>query len=278
MKIFVCLKLIADPDIVEFDIIREELRRLYPVLDPIGSTVLEEGLALKERFGGEVIALSVAPEPGNAILRQALLYGADRAIRIWHEELRDADTWLAAQVLKQALNKNGFDLVLCGTRSQDNGSGFMTSALASSLNIASASGIIGLEVGKDKRLTAHKKMAGGQRETCSLELPAILGLEEGLNEPRYVAPFSRAYRSGMSREIEFTEADLEGLKGRSLTRVVRYTQSRPRTKVGINISALSMQEKLKMMRGELGRKREIFEGRPEEAARKIYTCLNDVLK
>jgi electron transfer flavoprotein beta subunit len=279
VRIVVCLKLITDPDIVEFDITTEELRNIHPVLDPIDNYVLEEGLALRERWGGEVIAVSVAPEAGDGILRNALLYGADRAIRLWHDYLESADGWLVSQVIKEGLEKIGFDLILCGARSQDIGSGFVVSALACCLNIASATGIIDLEVDSDKKLMAHKKLPRGERETYSLGLPAVLGIEEGINEPRYVAPFSRTYREGVRKKVEFLEASPSGLKGNQLIANLRFTQSRPRVKVGIDTSALSMQEKLKMMRGELGReKEEIFEGSPEEAAKKIFAQLKEILK
>lgn len=279
MRIVVCLKLIADPDVVEFDINTEELSHIHLVLDPIDCYVLEEGIALREKWGGEVIAVSVAPEAGEEILRNALLSGADRAIRLWHDELQGADTWLVSQVMKEALEKTGFDLILCGARSGDTGSGFMVSALAHFLNIASATGIIDLEVSNDRKIMAHKKMLKGGRETYTLEFPAVLGIEEGINEPRYVAPFSKIYREGMKKRVEFLEAELSGLDEKPLIKSLRFTQPRPRVKVGVNISALSMQEKLKMMRGELGReKKELFEGSPEEAAKKIVNHIREALK
>jgi electron transfer flavoprotein beta subunit len=279
MKIIVCLKLIADPDIVEFDITTEKLGSVYLALDPIDNYVLEEGLALRQKWGGEVIAISIAPKAGDEILRNALLYGADRAIRLWHDELQGADTWLVSQIIEESLEKIGFDLILCGARSKDTSSSFMVSALAHRLNIASATGIINLEVGRDKRIVAQKKLTRGQRETYSLEPPAVLGIEEGINEPRYVAPFSKTYREGMKKKVEFLEVGLSSLHGKSLITSLRFTQPRPRVKVGVNISALSMQEKLKMMRGELGReKKELFEGSPEEAARKIFAQLREALK
>jgi electron transfer flavoprotein beta subunit len=279
MRIVVCLKMIADPDIIEFDVSTEALRNIHPVLDPIDHYALEEGLALKREKGGEVMAVSVAPEAGDKILRHALLYGADRAIRFWHETLRGADTWLVSQVIKEGLERFGFDLILCGTRSMDTGSGLMVSALACNLNIASATGIIDLEVGDNEKIAADKKLPKGQRETYSLQLPAVIGVEEGINEPRYVAPFSRIYREGMRKKVEFMEPDLGNRKGHPLIKHLRFVQSQPRVKVGIDISALSMQEKLKMMRGELGReKEEIFEGPPGEAAEKIITQIGEALK
>ena len=57
----------------------------------------------------------------------------------------------------------------------------------------------------------------------------------------------------------------------SLTRTINVTASKPRVKAGINITALSMADRMKMMRGELGTKKEIFAGSAKEAARKIIS-------
>lgn len=278
MKIVACLKLIADPDIIEFDLGTEELRNIHLVIDPIGNYILEEALALKEKHGGEVIAVSAAPEAGDKILRDALLGGADRAIRLWGNGLQTLDTGLTSQIIKEGLEKIGFDLILCGTRSKDTGSGAMVSALANHLGIASVTGIIGLEIEGGKQILAHKKMQKGMRETYTSGIPAIVGIEEGINEPRYVAPFSRTYHEGMMKQVDLIEVSTNNLIGTELTKNLRYIQPRPRVKVGVNVSALSMQEKLKLMRGELGRKKEIFEGSAEEAAKKIFTMLKESMK
>jgi electron transfer flavoprotein beta subunit len=277
VKIVACLKLIADPDIAEFDIGTGKLGNLYPVLDPAGEYVLEEALRLRERLGGEVVAVSAAPETGEVILKNALLGGADRAVRVWSDALPDADTWLAAQAIGGYLRQASFDLALCGARSRDTAAGMMASALGHNLNVASATGIVGLEVETDGRVLAHKRLPGGRRETYTMKLPAVIGLEEGVNEPRYVARFSRTYRAGMDRPVDFFEPALPP-GAASLVRTLRLTQARPRVKAGLNLAALSPQDRLKMMRGELGRKKEIFTGTPEEAARCIFERLREALK
>jgi len=278
MRIIVCLKLIADPNIIEFDILSEKLCNIYFVSDPINYYILEEGLRLREKFGGELIAISVAPEAGDIILKNTLFFGANRAIRLWDDQLVGADTWSVSQAIKQGIEKIGFDLILCGSRSNDTGSEFMVSALAHWLNIPSATRIIGLNVDRDNKLIAHKKLLRGERETYCLQLPAILGLEEGINEPRYAALFSKTYQEGLRKKVEFFKPSLNGQNINQLITTLRLIPSRPRVKVGLDISALSMQEKLKMMRGELGHKKEIFEGSPEAAAKKIFAELSEAMK
>jgi electron transfer flavoprotein alpha/beta subunit len=257
----------------------ESLRDEYTVVDPIGRNLLEEGLTLREKLGGELTVISAAPAAGDEILADALRYGADRAVRLWHEDLTGADTWLISRAIKGLLEKTGFDLALCGARSGDTGSGLMVSFLAHHLGVVSATGIIDLEVDGDNGIVVHKKLQKGRRETYRLKCPAVLGLEEGINEPRYVAPFSRTYREGMRKKPEFFQPDPAATDGKPLVKLLRLSQSRPRVKVGMDVSSLSMQDRLKMMRGELGReKEEIFQGSPEEAARKIFSQIKDILR
>jgi electron transfer flavoprotein beta subunit len=278
MRTVICLKTILDPEAIEFDIDREELWNKIRILDPIGDNLLEQGLAIREIHGGQLLALSVAPDSGTGILENALRYGVDRSIRIWHEDLKDADTWMVSQILAEELRKIEPDLIFCGTRSRDTGSCLMVSALAYHLNTPSSTGIIGLEIGSRNEIIAYKKLEKGKRETYSLNLPAVLGLEEGINEPRYVAPFSRIYCEGMNRKVEYHKPDLSSINPNQLTQNLRFVQPRPRVKTGIDVSKLSVQDRLKMMRGELGREeKERFEGSPEEAAKKIYQQLKGAI-
>ena len=276
MKIIACMKSIANPDTIDFDVANDELCHIQPIVYPIDCHVLEQGLLIREQYGGEVIALSVVPDKGEEILRNALLSGADRAVRLWHDDLKGADTVLYSQVIKEGIEKIGFDLILCGARSSDYGNELMVFALAQSLDIPSATRIIRLDMDKNKRLTVHKKLQKGRRETYCLELPAILGLEPGINEPRYVAPFSRVYQEGMHKQVEFLEAG--EVQENPLLSTLRYTQAKPRVKVGIDISGLSMEEKLNMMRGERSISKEIFEGSPDMSAKKILSQLETFLK
>jgi len=273
----VCVKVSADPDILSFDIVKNTLLNIHPIVDPLDLQVLEEGLRIREQQGGEVIVVSAAPDTEEALVRSALLSGADRAIRVWIDALKGADTFLVSQVLKEAIEKVGFDLILCGARSSDQGSECMAASLGHLLNLPLATQIISLECG-NRSLTVYKKLERGERETYTISLPAILALEQGINEPRYVAPFSRTYREGMKKEVEFFKPALHQITATPYLSTIRYTPPRPRVKVGIDIDRLSMEERLKMMRGELGSKKEIFEGEPRLAAQKIATKLFELIK
>jgi len=280
MKIVVCIKLIMDPDIVEYDVVTECLNDKSVLLCHADSHVLEQGLLMKEKYGGEVVAVSVAPLKGDAILKESLFFGADRAVRIWDSAFHAVDTWQAAQVIAQWLKIERYDVVLCGSRSADLGSSFMAMALGYHLDVPCVTNIIGLTMDGDRRIVADKKIEKGKRISYSTMLPAVAGLEDGINESRYVAPFSRTYSEGLKKHVEYYCPAEYVHKGRTEPHVtmVRLASPRPRVKVGLNISKLSMQQKIKMMRGELGRKKEIFNGSPDESAKKIAERIKEVFR
>src|SRR5579862_8739914 len=63
---------------------------------------LEEALQLKEKRGGEVIALCAGPARAAQTIREALAKGADRAIHIEEENLAAFDTLGIAKLLAAA--------------------------------------------------------------------------------------------------------------------------------------------------------------------------------
>jgi electron transfer flavoprotein alpha/beta subunit len=274
MRIIACLKTVANPDVVELDLVSETLVNLQPVPEPLAQQILEESLCIREKCGGEIMALSVAPVEGETVLYDALLYGADEATRIWHGTLAGGDTFCAARAIAPVAQRHGFDLILCGSGSCDTGSEFMVPALAGLLDVPSATRIIsfaGEETGG--RITVHKKLTRGRREEYSIPLPAVIGLEHGINQPRYVAPFSRRYQAGREKKVVVVQAEPDRSPAGGLVSALRFVQPQPRVKVGIDISSLSMQDRLRMMRGELGGKKEMFEGAPEKGAEKILARL-----
>jgi electron transfer flavoprotein beta subunit len=277
MKIIACLKLVADPDVLALDLAGETLVNLQPAPDLLAAQVLEQSLRIRESCGGEITALSVAPVAGEFMLRNALLSGADRAVRIWDDVLAGGDTFCMAHAMEPVVQQQGFDLILCGSASSDTGSEFMVSALAGILDIPSATRIISLVVDENGgRITVHKKLPRGRREEYAIPLPAVIGLEAGINQPRYVAPFSRTYLEGRDKRVVVVNTVPERSPARGLISAVRFVQPQPRVKVGIDISSLSLQDRLRMMRGELGGTKEMFEGALDKGAQKIMARLEKV--
>lgn len=275
MKVVVCLKQIPDPNVIEFDLTNEKMKSELWILNPADFHALEEGLRIKEKYGAEVIAVSVAPKRGDDILKKALIYGADRAIRVWDVSLSEADTWMISLILKQVIEEIGCDLVLCGNRSKATSSEFMGVALSEILNVPVVTGVVRLEFQGEKEGLAHKKLERGRRETYSFPFPAILTVDEGINQPRYVALFSRTYNEGIHKKIEVIKPELSDLDLFPLIKLFHISQPRPRTKVGRKVSGLSVSALIKVLRGETESKKELFSGSAKEGAQKIAAKLKE---
>jgi electron transfer flavoprotein beta subunit len=146
---------------------------------------LEAAVQLRDAAGeGEVVAVTVGDEEAGEGLLSALAKGADRGIRVWDEELADADALAVARVLAAVVERESPDLVLCGVQSSD--------AVNSTTGIALA-GYLGLpHVAVVKRLeldgsvaTVERELEGGLVELLRISLPALLTIQTGINEPRY---------------------------------------------------------------------------------------------
>ncbi|MGH9312411.1 MAG: electron transfer flavoprotein subunit beta/FixA family protein [Vicinamibacterales bacterium] len=147
---------------------------------------LEEALRLKEKHGGDVVVCSAGPARAGQVLREALARGADRAIHVESDALTSADAFQVAEALAGAIRQEGFDLVLTGLQSDDQGFGQVGVVLAERLGVPHAT--IVMEVQADpaaKTLRVKRELEGGWFQWVSMPLPALVTIQSGINQLRY---------------------------------------------------------------------------------------------
>ena len=145
---------------------------------------LEEALQLKEKHGGEVVALCAGPVRAAQTIREALAKGADRAIHIEEENLNTLDTLGVAKLLAGAVKAENPDLILTGLQSDDLGYGQTGVVLAELLGIASSTIIMQVEV-SDKSIRVKRELEDGWFQHITMPLPAVLTIQSGINKLRY---------------------------------------------------------------------------------------------
>lgn len=97
---------------------------------------LETALRLREVSGGEVTVLTMGPPNAEEALREALARGADRALLLSDPAFAGADTLATSATLAQAIRRlESPDLILCGARTSDSGTGQVGPQLAEELGI-----------------------------------------------------------------------------------------------------------------------------------------------
>jgi electron transfer flavoprotein beta subunit len=185
MKIVVCIKQVPAKDaplaisgnwIKESDIGFE--------MNEPDSFALEEALRLKEKHGGEVIALSMGPERVKQTIKEALAKGADRAIHIVDDKFFELDPLGAAKALSAAVKSENPDLILTGLQSDDQGFGQSGVLMAAELDRPHATIIMAIEA-TDGKLKLKRELEAGWFQWIECPLPAVLSIQSGINKVRY---------------------------------------------------------------------------------------------
>jgi electron transfer flavoprotein beta subunit len=156
MRIIVCVKQVLDPRGMTVNRKAEKVfvNREEYILDPASKAALQVAAQVKAELAAsngsappEVVALSLGPDHVDDALREAMAFGADRAIHLKDAAFDTADAWVVANALAAAVRKMGdFDLVLLGARSLDTGSGELAGRLAEALDVPQLTETVSLEL------------------------------------------------------------------------------------------------------------------------------------
>jgi electron transfer flavoprotein beta subunit len=185
VKIIVCIKQVPAKD-APLSITGNWIRESdigFEMNEP-DSYALEEALRLKEKHGGEVVALSMGPERVKQAIKEALAKGADRGIHIADDQLAQLDPLGAATALAAALKNENPDLILTGLQSDDQGFGQIAVLLATLLDKPHATIIMAIEVGEGK-MKLKRELEAGWFQWIECPLPAVLSIQSGINKVRY---------------------------------------------------------------------------------------------
>jgi electron transfer flavoprotein beta subunit len=184
---------------------------------------VEEAVQLSEADDDvEVVTATIGPERCEETIRQALAKGADRAIRVWDDDLAEMDVidpGTKADLFAAVVEEVEPDLVLTGVQGGDDAFGATGVALARSIDYEWAAVVNQLDLDADAGVAAvHRELEGGVEELTEVQLPAVLSIQTGINEPRYAS--LRGIRQAQSKPLDaHTPADLgyEGDLTSSLT-------------------------------------------------------------
>jgi electron transfer flavoprotein beta subunit len=140
------------------------------------------------RVGGTVTVVTIGGEDDEEILRREMAMGANHGVLISDDAFEGPDGRGIATILKAFIQKGNYDLILTGVQAEDGGAqvGGMLAAL---LDYPFASLVNSIEVlagGKPGKLKISREIEGGNREMNEIDLPCVLSIQTGINEPRYV--------------------------------------------------------------------------------------------
>ena len=212
MKSIVCIKRVPDSEArirIAADGTGIDPSGVKFVMNPYDEFALEEALRLKEAAGaGSVTAISVGPEETTETLRTALATGADEAILL--RSAGSTDGLAVARALAAEIEGREYDLVFFGKQAIDDDNMQVPAMVAELLGLPCATVVVGLEVA-DGTAVARREIEGGH-EIVELPLPAVIGAQKGLNEPRY--PSLKGIMAAKKKPLDIREASLPESKVR----------------------------------------------------------------
>lgn len=218
MKIAVCVKSVPDTEAnikIAADKKNIDLNGVRFITSPYDEFAVEEALKLKEKHGGETVAISAGGAEVTDVLRDCLARGIDTAVHINDPELQWLDPLSTGKVLAAAIKDGGYDIILCGQQGVGGDNNQVPAILAELLDLPQATVVVKLEV--DSGNFKAEREIEGAHEFVEGPLPAVISAQKGLNEPRY--PSIKGVMAARRKTIETKDAEALGIRGQ-ITRLV----------------------------------------------------------
>jgi electron transfer flavoprotein beta subunit len=223
MRIIVCLKPVPDPrywNRLGLDPETKTLLRggIPNAINPLDKKALEAALQLREKEGGEVITLSMAPPNTIPVIREALSMGGDWSILLSDLAFAGSDGLATSYILSTAIRRLApYDLILCGDQSIDGATSMVSSQIAEFLDIPNVMHVSAVETQKAGGFRVRSQIEHGYF-WAEIRSPMVLSVVKEINEPRYITLMN--ILQGEKKEIQvWSSKDLSliepwvGLKG-----------------------------------------------------------------
>ncbi|OIQ52989.1 acryloyl-CoA reductase electron transfer subunit gamma [Moorella thermoacetica] len=225
LQMVVCVKQVPDTAEVRINPRTNTLVRagVPAIINPYDAHAVEAAVQLKEKYGGQVTALSMGPPQAEEVLRRALGMGADRAILLSDRAFAGSDTLATSYILAAAIRAIGretpVDLVFCGKQAIDGDTAQVGPGIATRLGFTQLTYVMAIDgVDLEKGQIQVQRKLEGKREVIRGRLPALLTVVKDLNELRY-ASLPALIRAARATIITWSKDDLDldpasiGLKG-----------------------------------------------------------------
>jgi len=280
VNIGICVKIIPDPGVIALD----KKRHLDPhdvvyMINPCDLVAVETALGFMETGSADLVTVvSIAPPEADGLLRRCLAMGVTRAVRLWDDAFKDFYNDATGITLTYILRQFAVDLIFCGHKADDDEMGYTGYQIARVLDWPFIQKAVHIHAPQNDRVEVTSKLDGGNREKIEIGLPVVIGIEDGLIEPRYakLPTLMAAFRS----KIETVDLKTIGLLAKDLRSNINHIGfSLPRLYIKKGFmpdSLLPAPERLRqIMNGGIAEKKEtLIEGSAEELSQKFLRFFN----
>lgn len=245
----------------DFDVAGDHIDEKYFEYDlnNLDEFAVEEAVQMKEESDDEieVVTATIGPERSEETIRMALAKGADRAVRVWDDSLEGIDflsTQAKTAILQSVVDQVSPDLVMSGAQANDDLQASAGVHLAEEIGWQWAAVVIAIEdYDRDgQSMTLRRELEGGVEERTTIDTPAVLSIQSGINQPRYAS--LRGIRQAQSKDLDvFNFEDLGVDESVLETPIVLSDMHEPETETDTSF----------------------LDGSPEEIADRIYEIAKD---
>ncbi|WP_442789264.1 electron transfer flavoprotein subunit beta/FixA family protein [Kitasatospora sp. NBC_01302] len=211
LRIVVCVKYVPDAtgdrrfaDDTTTD--RDAVDGLLSELDEYG---VEQALRIKEAAGddAEVTVLTVGGDDARDALKKALSMGADKGVHVNDDDIHGSDVIATSAIVAKALEKTGYDLVICGMASTDGTMGVLPALLAERLGLPQVTLLS--EVSVEGGTVKGRRDGDAATELVEAALPAVVSVTDQSGEARY--PSFKGIMAAKKKPVEDLDLDDLGI-------------------------------------------------------------------
>jgi len=212
LNIVVCMKQVPETTEVKIDPETKTLVRegVPSIINPFDAYAIEEGIRLKEKFGGTVTVISMGPPQVKEALKEAVAMGCDQAVLLSDRAFAGSDTLATSFTLASGIRKLGeFDIILCGKQAVDGDTAQVGPGVAENLDIPHVTYVKKIRQIEGSDIILERMVEGGT-EVIKTTLPLLITVVKEINEPRL--PSLKGIMRAKRTEITVWTADDLGIK------------------------------------------------------------------
>jgi len=234
VHIIVCIKQVPNTTDVKIDPVTNTLIRdgVESVINPFDTYAIEEGVRLKERFGGKVTVITMGPPQAENALKEAISLGCDEAVLVSDRKFAGSDTWATSYTLSCTIRRIGsFDVILCGKQASDGDTAQVGPGISVHLDIPQVTYVKRIEEISDSKAKVERMTEEGY-DIIETPLPCVFTVVKEINTPR-LPSLKGMMRAKSAKIAKWAAVDIDadpknlGLDG-SPTRVVKIFTPPPR--------------------------------------------------
>jgi electron transfer flavoprotein alpha/beta subunit len=222
LNMCILVKPVMDPDSIKWDYQNQQFSFESNTFNAADLQALQWACEYKEKNGGTITVLLAADTNMVIDQKRLLKYNFDKCVIIQQPELRK-HRGETARLLADELKKYSFDVIMCGSFSDDENLGVTPAMVAELLYLSCLTNIHQIDVDSERTWKVKRSEERGIVQTYEVELPLLIGVVNTLGRKRYIPRYSRSYQTKKKIEVQELGVPIE----ESNTRVVKISEPKP---------------------------------------------------